>query len=138
MHILILQRIDTWNLDVNNSGNCASFDRESSRFQLTKCTKKLQYICKVRNYRYNSTSLYLCWILQIEISFPDSCLQPYYIDLEGKHKVPFYWQPWNPLPGVSKRTLPISSTAKESNREPGRQYYFKCDAKIYMGLMNGV
>lgn len=136
--LCFFQRLDFWNLDVKNSGNCAFYDRESSRFQMTNCKKKSQYICRVQTFYthkiflINALSNIGVSTVQIEISFPDSCFHPYH----GFLQIPFYWDPWSGA--ASDRNVPIATAAKETNRDPGRRYYFKCDAKIYMGIMRGV
>lgn len=75
---------------------------------------------------------------KIEIPFPDSCYHPYYYSDSKEIKMPFYWKSWTPLPETPKRILQIVSSANETNRDPGRLYYFAYGSKTYMGIMQEV
>lgn len=91
--------------------------------------------------KHVASSLYLnllTFICQIEISFPDSCFHPFFVNAQAQFERKFHWEAWTPSTVANKRTFKISSNASQANRDRGQPFYFKCRAKTYMGIMDEV
>lgn len=82
---------------------------------------------------------------QIEVRFPDSCLNPFFLDEDGRSVKAFHWNDF--VRSAKSRMKSISdflphaeilSSANKAQQHPGQPFYFRCGAKHYMAIMQQV
>lgn len=128
-----------WKSSNDVRSNCALFNSSWVTLEMVKCSTKLRYICKVRLKCSRSTLSVAAIIFQIEISFPDSCFHPYYVNTgKGQQEKAFHWKKSWTTTAASKKNYQIASSAITAKREQGKPFYFACGAKTYMGIMEEV